>query len=77
MKEKKGRANNEVLIARKVLDRTEEFARVGWFGGGENEFNVEGGPFWDRWLRDCWRAGGLSFQTSCVESHQPRVLITF
>lgn len=28
----KGGANNEVLIARKVLDGNEEFARVSWFG---------------------------------------------
>lgn len=41
----KGRANNAVLIARKALDGNEEFARVSWFGGGENEFRVEGGEF--------------------------------
>lgn len=41
----KGCSNNEVLIARQVLDGNEEFARVSCFGGGENEFSVEGGEF--------------------------------
>lgn len=28
-----------------MLDGKEEFARVSWFGGGENEFSVETGEF--------------------------------